>query len=94
MLGASSAPAWLCKRSWDPEQPCMCRLASQSPWLHAQAEGRLLRAIRLRRKRGVRLRIPIKTSPFAAGMKFPCKMPVHLPEGLPLRSFWRCARDL
>lgn len=91
MLGASLAPALLHTRSWDPERPCTCRLVSQSPWLDAQAMGRLLRAIWLQRKHSVWLCIPIKTCPFAAGVKFPSKMPVNLSEGLHLRSCWRCA---
>lgn len=91
MLGASPAPAWLRTRSWDLEWPCTYRLASQSPWLDVQAAVQLLTATRLQGKHGIWVCIPIKTSPFAAGVKFPCKMPVNLLEGLPLRSRWLCA---
>lgn len=86
MLSASPTPAWLRTRRWDPEWPCTYRLASQCPWLGARGAGRPLRAIRLQGKRGVWLCIPIKTSPFAAAVKLPCKMPANPLEGPPPKS--------
>lgn len=76
----------LCTKCWDLEQPCTYRSVSLALWLDAQAVSRLLRAIRLQGKHSVWLCIPIRTSPFAAGVKFLCKMPTNLLEELPPRS--------
>lgn len=93
MLGASPAPAWL-PQELAPSTAVQVQVSVPAPLAGCPSRGAAADGLWAAEDAEVWLCVPVKTSLFAAGRQFPCKMPVKVPEGLPPRSCCLCARDL